>query len=977
MQENNVILALVVQKRSNAQIGNMVVPYFLDVSTNGVYRLVEVANRTSMKKEEYKSCFLKGYQTITNTLDNVSDVSIAKKFFGGDMVKLRRFDTVANKMAYESIRLFIDEATSKAIQMAVSCDMPIFKREEGYTSLYPQDQLVINPYLSKPRISFYLNEDRSLHYRFSIWEGEECVFLHRKKIRVISERPAILAIRNRIYRMSDVDYPMMRTFENTPFLKIDPSKVEPYMKAFVAKCITKYKVEVKGFSLKKRDNSNCRPIFSLIEDVMGHCFQLSFAYGDKIYNYKSFQKKVDLETEKDSYSMVIIQRNDEIEDKIYNLLISCGLRCRTGAIFEVDTDDIEANSLGTCVSWLNNYAAYLREWGVEVKNNSEVSRQLYIDSVDLEVKLDEKIDWFDVYAVVHFDGFNIPFLEFRNHIANRIPTYTLPNGSIFYIPQEWFSTWGEIMVNLVNVKSGELSFQMPRTMRTLLRPILVMADDVEDGNAAGGFSNVTHIERQGKLNATLRSYQEEGFQWLVNLCQNASGGILADDMGLGKTLQTISVINHLYATEDVEDGHLPSLIVVPVSLISNWVNEVHRFAPELEIVQWSQVKENTVGPSLFKYDIIIVSYRRALSDAKLLSQMQFRMLVIDESQYIKNSKSQTYKAIASFKALHRLLLTGTPIENKLSDLWAQMNIANPHLLGSEAAFHINYELPIVRYSNLERSEKLQSTIAPYMLRRTKEKVAKDLPSITEQIVLCAMSEEQRIIYESEKSSSRNEVLLAQMAGTVDRDDVEDELKVSASLLILQALTRLRMIAIDPQMLSEYEDMKGKSGKMNVVLEHLQSALDEGHKVLIFSSFVRDLNILASSLQEKGIIYSMLTGDTKDRDEQITRFNTDPRCGVFLLSIKAGGTGLNLTEADYVFILNPWWNPAVEAQAYARAHRIGQQKPVFVYRFISQDTVEEKILRLQDTKKDLAKSFEATDNPFEVFGMETMRQLIIE
>ncbi|MCQ2236652.1 MAG: SWF/SNF helicase family protein, partial [Bacteroidales bacterium] len=201
--------------------------------------------------------------------------------------------------------------------------------------------------------------------------------------------------------------------------------------------------------------------------------------------------------------------------------------------------------------------------------------------------------------------------------------------------------------------------------------------------------------------------------------------------------------------------------------------------------------------------------------------------------------------------------------------------------------------------------------------------------------------------------------------------------LSAPLLILQALTRLRMIAIDPRMLSEYENMEGQSGKMNVVIEHLQSAIDEGHKVLIFSSFVRDLNILASNLLEKSIKYSMLTGDTRDRDEQIARFNEDPETNVFLLSMKAGGTGLNLTEADYVFILNPWWNPAVEAQAYARAHRIGQQKPVFVYRFISQNTVEEKIVKLQDTKKDLAKAFEATDNPFEVFGMETLRQLIVE
>ncbi|MCQ2214829.1 MAG: DEAD/DEAH box helicase [Bacteroidales bacterium] len=985
-----IILALIVQKRTNPQMGYMVVPYFIETTDGRPYQLLEVANQKSLKKEEYKDCVEKSYHSIVNTLDKVSDVAIAKRFFGGDMVKMRKFEIASNKQTYEYIRAYIDEAITKVMQSAVSCNMPIYKRRDGYTSLYPEDQLSINPYLSKPRISFYLEEDKTLKYRLSVIEGDNSFYITGERLSVVSERPAIFILNNRVYRMRDVDYPMMRAFEKFRCMTIDASKVEAYMRTFVAKCIIKYRVEVKGFALKKADNSNCKAIINLIEDVMGYCFQLTFAYGDKIYGYRSFQKKVDLAKEGDKYTMLITQRNEDYEEYIYNMLISNGLRCRTDSILELDLeDDVDSRSMGACVCWINNNATQLKNLGITVKNNVDKGETLYLENVDLEVKLDEKVDWFDVYAVVHFEGFNIPFLKFRNHIVNRVEKYTLPNGSVFYIPQEWFSTWGDIMANLPVVKEGEDSFQMPRTLRTLLRPILIMTEDTDEGGKAGEITEVSHIERQGVIKATLRTYQEEGFQWLANLCQSSAGGILADDMGLGKTLQTISVINHLYATEDVEDGHLPSLIIVPVSLISNWVREVLKFAPHLNIVQWTQIKENTVGPTLFKYDIIIVSYRRALSDAKLLSQMQFRMMVVDESQYIKNPHSQTYKAIASFKALHKLLLTGTPIENRLSDLWAQMNIANPHLLGSEAAFHINYELPIVRYANRERSDKLQSLIAPYMLRRTKDRVAKDLPPLTEQIVYCAMTEEQSVIYESEKSSSRNELMIASMNfGVVEKEKREKDVveegeeeqamgMASTPLLILQALTRLRMIAIDPQMVSEYEDVIGKSGKMNVVMEHLQSAIEEGHKVLIFSSFVRDLNILASSLRDKSIGYSILTGETRDRDEQISRFNDDPRTNVFLLSMKAGGTGLNLTEADYVFILNPWWNPAVEAQAYARAHRIGQQKPVFVYRFISQDTVEEKIVRLQNAKKDLAQAFEATDNPFEVFGMEELRQLIIE
>lgn len=969
MKPQDTILALVVQRRKNANMGNAVVPYIMDTSARPMFSLVKQVNDEVLKDDAY-SWIPDNQRRIVERLARTSDSAISKRFFHSKDADFLGFDPSANKTAYKSIRQYIDDIVCEAIKLAVDADIPLFHRKDGYTMVYNADQVIVNPFYSRPRFRFYLNEDGSLHYLLNISDRNNYLSLKDAKIIVVSERPAVFILGNRIYRMRDVDYPMISVFLKNHHVAVPAKTVPLYMESFVAKCVENHYVEANGFRILKADNSSCQPLLSVSEDVMGYAFHLTFRYSNEIYGYKSFKKKVQIRPNGSSYDVYTIQRNDAVEEAAANLLVELGLSHRAGSAFDFSEID-SSHLLGNFTSWLNANAEILESNGIEIEHFSFEGTELYLRSVDLEFKVNDKIDWFDVYAVVHFDSFNIPFLLFRDNILTHNDRFILPNGNLFIIPAEWFSSWGELMRSLTDVNVNVDSFRVERTSRPLLKMAL---QTQESTSAVNGLSSVNHIERQGDLRATLRSYQQEGFQWLANLCQNSLGGILADDMGLGKTLQTISLISHLYATEDVSDGHLPTLIVVPVSLISNWARELTRFAPHLYTVLWTQVRENIVGPSLFRPDVIIISYGRVRTDKYLLEKMKFRLLVADESQTIKNAHSQTYRAVASLQALHRLLLTGTPIENRLSDLWSQMNIVNPHLLGSETSFRQNYEIPICRYANADRSEKLQSLIAPYMLRRTKDRVAKDLPPITEQIVLCDMTDTQRSIYEREKSSCRNELMLAELQRTTGQPESD---KSPNLMVVLQSILRLRMIAIDPQMLTEYEDQPDTSGKMNTVMEHLNMAIEENHKVLIFSSFVKDLNILASKLDRENVRYSMLIGETKDRAEQVDSFNADPNCRVFLLSLKAGGTGLNLTEADYVFLLNPWWNPAVEAQAYARAHRIGQQKPVFVYRFISQDTVEEKIVRLQETKKDLAKAFEASDNPFEIFGMDALKKLIIE
>ncbi|MCF0190257.1 MAG: DEAD/DEAH box helicase [Marinilabiliaceae bacterium] len=966
--KSNLKFVLLLQKRSCPALGFLLVPYVIDVSTSPTYNLVEVANAKALKDVQYD--FIdEDRRSLALSIDSVSDVALSRRYFGGDMVKYRRL-SADEKERVDTIRRYVDAIVSEVLQRALELSVPIYKRDEGYTTIFAADLLVVNPYYSRPRFRFRIDPaDDNLHYQLSFMEGEEMLTMIGRRVVVISERPAIFLNGHRIYRFRNVDYPMLRVFEKRKSLVVESAKVEGYLKTFVAKCIQNHYVEAQGFRILKRDNSNCTPILMLSADVVGFCLQLIFSYGEKRYCYRSFQKNVELSQENGHYLFWTTQRNAEREEQTMQLLLSLGLRQRNHSVLELDSEGV---GLADYAVWLNANSDQLSRYGIIVERYKvDSGGSLYMSTVQLEVKVDDKIDWFDLFAVVHFDGFTIPFSRFRRNIINHDERYVLPSGEVFFMPSEWFTTWRELMFRLSDEVEGEEVVKIPRQSRPLLRCIMPGQERADERNEPfSAIVNAKHIERCGRLDATLRNYQEEGFQWLANLCAHASGGILADDMGLGKTLQTIALLSHLYATEDKVDGHLPSLIVMPVSLISNWQREIQRFAPHLSVALWSQIRDKMSGLIPPQNDALLVSYGLLRSDIEQLSRYSFRLMVLDESQYIKNPHSLTYKAVVRIQTLYHLLLTGTPIENRLSDLWAQMNIANPTLLGSETFFKMYYELPIMRYKNADRAQRLHDVIAPYMLRRTKENVAKDLPPLTEQVIMCRMTEAQKEIYEREKSSFRNELMLS----SADSRDASN--RNQTAIMVLQALMRLRMIAIDPSMVEEYSDSDVESGKMQTVLEHLLAAMSEGHKVLVFSSFVRDLNILASKLLSNNVRYSMLTGETLERDANINSFNNGEK-SVFLLSMRAGGTGLNLIAADYVFFLNPWWNPAVEAQAYSRAHRIGQERPVFVYRFISEGTVEEKILQLQLSKKDLAKQFEATDNPFEVLGVEAMRDLIIE
>lgn len=489
------------------------------------------------------------------------------------------------------------------------------------------------------------------------------------------------------------------------------------------------------------------------------------------------------------------------------------------------------------------------------------------------------------------------------------------------------------------------------------------------------------------LEATLRSYQMEGYQWLCFLQKNGFGACLADDMGLGKTLQAIAVLLRSKESGPTRDTSplpqgrledkgqfslfndapkkLTSLIVVPASLLHNWFRECQRFAPGLKVLMHVGNQRNRELTNFSYYDLVISTYHTVRLDSLQLSGYNFHYIILDESQMIKNPSSKLYNAIVTLQSRNKVVLTGTPIENSLTDLWSQINFVNPGLLGTLAFFKRSFVQPIEKKGDEEREKKLKELINPFILRRTKPEVARELPPVYEQVRYVNMTESQLRLYEEEKSRVRNALL----------ENLEEIGLERSSIMVLQALTRLRQIANHPDLVEDYQGED--SGKFTEVYRNIESVVSEGHKVLVFSSFVKHLDLFRVRLEQDGIGYAYLTGSRNQaqRKEAVHDFQTNELCSLFLISLKAGGVGLNLTAADYVFILDPWWNPAVEMQAINRAHRIGQENRVFVYRFISNDSIEEKIQSLQERKQELAETFITSNNPLKSLSEEELMELL--
>ncbi|MFO7671261.1 MAG: DEAD/DEAH box helicase, partial [Bacteroidales bacterium] len=554
-------------------------------------------------------------------------------------------------------------------------------------------------------------------------------------------------------------------------------------------------------------------------------------------------------------------------------------------------------------------------------------------------------------------------------------------GEVAILPEEWFARYrsmfefGKIEGERIRIHKQHFSM-MDESIREFHTDTLARLEKLREAES------IPSVMIPKGLNAEMRPYQVEGFTWLCFLQQYGFGGCLADDMGLGKTLQAIAVLvrsreegtplplqsaaepSGQLSIFPVEKRKRTSLVVVPASLIHNWMSECARFAPGFKVCAHVGNNRNRTLSNFEYYDVVLSTYHTVRQDIEQLSDFHFHYIILDESQMIKNPSSKLYQAVVDLQSDHRIVLTGTPLENSLTDLWSQINFVNPGLLGTLSFFKRGFVQPIERKKDEQREEKLKELINPFILRRTKQEVARELPPVSEQVLFCSMTESQRRIYEEEKSLARNSIL----------ENMEEAGMGNSSIMVLQALTRLRQIANHPDMMDDHTGIE--SGKFTEVCRAVESVVSEGHKVLMFSSFVKHLQLFRTYFDNLGIRYAWLTGSQtqEQRKEAVQTFQKKSSCPLFLISLKAGGVGLNLTAADYVFILDPWWNPAAELQALNRAHRIGQDKPVFVYRFISSDTIEEKIQRLQNRKRELAETFVNSNNPLRELSQEEILEL---
>lgn len=455
----------------------------------------------------------------------------------------------------------------------------------------------------------------------------------------------------------------------------------------------------------------------------------------------------------------------------------------------------------------------------------------------------------------------------------------------------------------------------------------------------------------GNLEKVLRPYQTEGVAWLEFLRSNRFGGILADEMGLGKTLQTLAFLQSVQnRTESA--NRLPSLIVCPTSLVFNWVNEAARFTPGLKVLALHGPKRQEQFEEVSNSDLVITSYALIRRDAELYRQFEFEAAVLDEAQHIKNRQTQNAQAVKMIQARHRFVLTGTPIENSVLDLWSIFDFLMPGYLGAAKDFKERYEVPITKEKNSEAQKRLSRRIRPFLLRRLKRDVAKDLPEKIEQVSFCELSADQQEVYQQLLESSRQEISSA----------VSEQGLQRSRMIMLTALLRLRQACCDLRLLKLQNASESNSSKLELFNELLQEVIDGGHRVLVFSQFVEMLQILKQSLEEEKIQYCYLDGSSTERGKIVQQFQSG-NIPVFLISLKAGGVGLNLSAADTVIHFDPWWNPAVEAQATDRAHRIGQTRVVTSYKLITRGTVEEKILHLQNKKRELIDATLAGEEQF--------------
>ena len=976
-------------------LGPLLTPYLAGKNQNGTYHLIEQAFHASpetfakMSEAERQTIEIASHYAEKYLMEVYSREKTVSRFLRKLSEEPERFKTV--------IRPFIEKKLLEILALIRQYSLPLYQKQAGSKVLYAHHACEVHPHDVEIHFTFQADA-RTFRYELKCrYEKQDLSLTEQKPVIALTSSPTTLLLGMHLYFFPHIESMRILPFTKKRSISVDASQTEKYIDNIVIPVARYHDITTHGLTMRE-EKPPCEALLTIEDTVYGdQLFRLNYRYATHVFAPDTASEMKRIIYRKGNDDICFFQRDAHFEESRLRLLQEAGLE-RFGEVhFRISPDAPEK----TISEWISHYREMLQK--SFLLTGDRENTPYCLDEIRIEQSYSDEPDWFELHITVIIGNLRIPFSRFRRHILEEKREYMLPDGRMFLLPEEWFSKYGNL------VKVGSQSEKGIRIKHTYVGAVYSALNEqtIKEFPAK---NQVKPIPVPQGLKAILRPYQQKGFSWMVQLHEYGFGGCLADDMGLGKTLQTLTLLQYIYKPQEPlstpseatqqpdcstappaalesdgqyslfadnsDDQLLPNvseireqnvaaspkqavpaeevcrrpatLIVVPTSLLHNWRREAKRFTTLTMAEYNSTTFVSKKRPDLFfkRYHLIFTSYGMMRNNIDILSAYRFEYVVLDESQNIKSSDSLTFRSAIQLQSNHRLVLTGTPIENSLKDLWAQFRFLQPDLLEDEATFQRQFITPI-RQGNTRLEGQLQQLVAPFILRRSKSEVAPELPPLTEEIIYCDMSEEQEELYEQEKNSLRN-ILLNQ---PVHADRLH-------TFNVLNGILRLRQLACHPHLI--LPDFTGISGKTELIIDTFDTLRSEGHKVLIFSSFVKHLEILADLFRRRGWKYALLTGSTNNRPTEIAHFTDQEDVQAFLISLKAGGVGLNLTQADYVFIIDPWWNPAAESQAIARAHRIGQNKQVIAYRFITQNSIEEKILHLQDEKKKLAETF-ITDN----------------
>lgn len=829
----------------------------------------------------------------------------------------------------------------------------LFKRFLSLTSNYPvyyyhggvsQDGKVMKRHLIKPLQIFQAKASIALDKDQAIYTAETIISFGGQQL-LMSEVAKNIQI-TQAYAIYDDEYLLLFEHANTlkilsflqreGFIQIIAPEFDAYFRKILLPMASFINIQDNTGTLSNTESEGSLQKQLYITELTGLViFRPQVKYAEAAFsNPLEGNAIIDPETKR------IFLRDEDFEDEYLDFLRTLHPKWKfagSQGFFHL-THDAFMEKLWFFKAFEQLKANHVRVFGLE---NIKIKKYNPFPPV-VKLEFGSSQDWFEVEATVVFGNQKVKLKDIKRSIERDQEFIELQDGTIGILPEKWVQKFSKLF------RSGEAEKEKLKVPKTLFHMLdefeetqnfpKIVKEITEKKEKLRLFTEIKKAKIPKKLQAELRDYQHTGLNWLNFLQEYQWGGILADDMGLGKTLQMIAFICKVVESKK----NAKVLVVAPTTLLFNWKNELGKFAPHLDyFIQHGTRYES--AEELSSHQVILTSYGLVINDLDLLKSIHFDLIIADESQAIKNTQSLRYKAIMKLQGKIKMAMTGTPIENSLAELFAQMNFVNPGFFHSFTSFKDNYLSPL-KNGNRQILLELQQKIKPFVLRRTKQEVLTELPDKTEEYLYCVMGDKQRKIYDAYRNEYRDYLL----------KKFDEEGEENSKMYVLEGLTKLRLACDASQLVAKTEE-KNESVKIDMLIEHVLEKTGK-HKILVFSQFVKMLTLVQQKLEEHQIGYSYLDGSTamKDREKVVQEFQTDEDKRVFLISLKAGGTGLNLTAADYVYILDPWWNPAVENQAIDRCYRMGQEKHVIAYRMICKDTVEEKIISLQQAKSKLAK-----------------------